>query len=298
MADFSIKTNITANTQGFKSGINTALKATTGFKNSISNLISGLGNGQGGLIGTLTNVGFAMGSIGVVLGTAKKAFQAVAKVVNECTEAYKKQHIEEEQLRLAVQNSTAVTSESSRVLMDYASSLQKASNYGDEELLPMMTKLIASGRTEAETMKIMKTAIDMSATGTISLDTAVTQLNQTLNGNAGRLAMQNKELKGLTQEELENGKAVDILAKKYDGMASKAVDSSKQLKNAWGDLKETLGKSFENAMSPMKKFFATLVQGWADARKARQDYEDAKARTDAGEGTAEDLQILIDNMSL
>ena len=149
MADFSIKTNITANTQGFKSGINTALKATTGFKNSISNLISGLGNGQGGLVGTLTNVGFAMGSIGVVLGTAKKAFQVVAKVVNECTEAYKKQHIEEEQLRLAVQNSTAVTSESSRVLMDYASSLQKASNYGDEELLPMMTKLIASGRTEA-----------------------------------------------------------------------------------------------------------------------------------------------------
>lgn len=295
MADFSIKTNITANTQGFKSGINTALKATTGFKNSISNLISGLGNGQGGLVGTLTNVGFAMGSIGVVLGTAKKAFQVVAKVVNECTEAYKKQHIEEEQLRLAVQNSTAVTSESSRVLMDYASSLQKASNYGDEELLPMMTKLIASGRTEAETMKIMKTAIDMSATGTVSLDTAVTQLNQTLNGSAGRLAMQNKELKGLTQEELENGKAVDILAKKYDGMASKAVDSSKQLKNAWGDLKETLGKSFENAMSPMKNFFATLIQGWADARKARQDYEDAKARTDAGKGTAEDLQILIEN---
>lgn len=295
MANFSIKTNITANTQGFKSGISSAQKATAGFKNSISNLISRLGNGQGGLVGTLSSVGFAMGTIGVVLGTAKKAFQAVAKVVNECTEAYKKQHIEEEQLRLAVQNSTAVTSESSRVLMDYASSLQKASNYGDEELLPMMTKLIASGRTEAETMKIMKTAIDMSATGTISLDTAVTQLNQTLNGSAGRLAMQNKELKGLTQEELENGKAVDILAKKYDGMATKSIDSSKQLKNAWGDLKETMGKSFENALSPMRTFFATLIQGWADARKAKQDYEDAIEKIEEGGVGIEELQIAIEH---
>ena len=290
--DFDINCNIKVNASGFKKGVNDAVKSGKTLSSTIQNMVQGLS--QNGLVGALSGAGLALGGVGVALGTAKKAFQAVAKVVNECTEAYKKQHIEEEQLRLAVQNSNSVTSESTRVLLDYASALQKTSNYGDEELIPMMTKLITSGRTEAETMKIMQTAIDMSATGTVSLDTAISQLNQTLNGSVGRLGMQNKELQGLTKEELENGKAVDILAKKYEGMASKSIDSSKQLKNAWGDLKETMGKSFENAMSPMKNFFATLIQGWADARKAKQDYEDAKARTDAGEGTIEDLQTQLD----
>ena len=159
----------------------------------------------------------------------------------------------------------------------------------------MMTKLIASGRSEAEAMKIMQTAVDMASTGTVSLDTAVTQLNQTLNGSAGRLAQQNAELKGLTEEELKSGKAVDILASKYNGMATKSIDSTKQLKNAMGDLKETLGSSFEKALSPMRNYFATLIQGWADARKARQAYEDANEKVKKGEGTGEDLQTIIDH---
>jgi hypothetical protein len=287
--DYSIKAKITADASGFKSGVNTAIKSSKSLSSSIQGMVQGLG--QNGLIGSLAGAGLALGGVGVALGAAKKAFQAVAQVVGECTEAYKKQHIAEEQLRLAVQNSSEMASESSENLLKYASSLQKASNYGDEELIPMMTKLIASGRTEAETMKIMQAAIDMSATGTISLDTAITQLNGTLNGNIGRLGQQNKELKGLTEEELKNGKAVDILAGKYSGMAEKSIDSSKQLKNAWGDLKETMGSAFENAMSPMRAFFAELIQGWADARKERQAYNEAEKRIDEKKGTKNDYLL-------
>lgn len=290
--DYSINAKITADASGFKKGVDTALKSTKSFTNTIGDTIKNLGSGKG-LIGTLGSVGVTLGAVGIALGTAKKAFQAVAKVVGECTEAYKKQHIAEEQLRTAVNNSNAVTSESTKVLLDYASAIQKTSNYGDEELIPMMTKLIASGRSEADAMKIMQTAVDMASTGTVSLDTAVTQLNQTLNGSAGRLAQQNAELKGLTEEELKSGKAVDILASKYDGMAKKSIDSTKQLKNAWGDYKESLGKGFEEALSPMRNYFAQLIQGWADARKAKQAYDEASEKVAKGEGTGEDLQTLI-----
>lgn len=286
MNDYNMNANIGVNTKGFTEGIKNATKTLSSF---IQNL------GKNGLVGALGSVGLAAGGVGVAVGAVKKTFQAVAKVVGECSEAYKKQYYAETQLRQAVQNSNAVTSESTKVLLDYASALQKTSNYGDEELLPMMTKLIASGRSEAEAMKIMQTAVDMASTGTVSLDTAVTQLNQTLNGSAGRLAQQNAELKGLTEEELKNGKAVDILASKYNGMATKSIDTTKQLKNAMGDLKETLGNSFERALSPMRNYFATLIQGWADARKARQAYEEASEKVKKGEGTAEDLQILIEN---
>ena len=287
--NYSIYTKITADSSGFTSGINKAQKSAKTFQGSLSGMIQKMGSS--GLVGSLGSVGLALGGVGLALGTAKKAFQAVAKVVDECSQAYKTQFYAEEQLRQAIQNSNNVTSESTERLLNYASALQKASNYGDEELLPMMTKLVATGRSEAEIMKIMQTAIDMSASGAMSLDTAITQLNATMNGNIGRLGQQNAELKGLTEEELKNGKAVDILADKYKGMAEKSIDSSKQLKNAWGDLKETLGATFESALSPMRSFFAELIQGWADARKEKQDYYDAEKRIEEGKGELNDYLL-------
>ena len=279
---YPISAKISVDTSGFKKGINDAQKSMKGLKGGVQNI------GK-----TLTSL-FSPGGVAVAgVALAVKAFQKFGQVINETTELYKKQAIAENQLRQAINNSPYVTGESTKALLDYASALQKASNYGDEELIPFMTKLISSGRTEAETMKIMQTALDMSATGAMDLNTAVTQLNATMNGNVGRLGQQNAELKTLSQEELEAGKAVDILSEKFKGQSELSIDSSKQLKNAWGDLKETFGKTFEKALSPMRKFFAELVQGWADARKAKQEYDDALKAVDDGNATIEQLQIII-----
>ena len=290
--DYSINAKITADSSGFKSGVNDAVKSSKKLSSTISGAIKGLG--KNGLVGALGSVGLALGGVGLALGVAKKAFQAVSKVVAECSEAYKKQHIAEEQLRQAINNNPYVTGESTKALLDFASAIQKTSNYGDEELIPFMTKLISSGRSEAETMKIMQTAVDMSATGVMSLDQAVNQLNATMNGNLGRLGQQNAELKALSKEELEAGKAVDILSEKFKGQSELSVDTSKQLKNAWGDLKETFGKTFEKALGPMRKFFAELVQGWADARKARQEYNEAEKKEKEGTAGIEDYTVLIE----
>lgn len=290
--DYSINAKITADSSGFKSGVNDAVKSSKKLSSTISGAIKGLG--KNGLVGALGSVGLALGGVGLALGVAKKAFQAVSKVIGECTEAYKKQHIAEEQLRQAINNNPYVSGESTKALLDFASAIQKTSNYGDEELIPFMTKLISSGRSEAETMKIMQTAVDMSATGVMSLDQAVNQLNATMNGNLGRLGQQNAELKALSKEELEAGKAVDILSEKFKGQSELSIDTSKQLKNAWGDLKETFGKTFEKALGPMRKFFATLVQGWADARKARQEYNEAEKKEKEGTAGIEDYTVLIE----
>lgn len=290
--DYSINAKITADSSGFKSGVNDAIKSSKKLSSTISNAIKGFG--KNGLVGALGSVGLALGGVGIALGVAKKAFQAVSKAVAECTEEYKKSHIAEQQLRQAISNSPYVTGESTKALLDFASAIQKTSNYGDDELLPFMTKLISSGRSEAETMKIMQTAVDMSATGVMDLNTAVTQLNATMNGNVGRLGQQNAELKALSTEELEAGKAVDILSEKFKGQSELSIDTSKQLKNAWGDLKETFGKTFEKALSPMRKFFAELIQGWADARKAKQEYDEAVKAVDDGNATIEQIQLIIE----
>ena len=292
MADYNISANITANTSGYESGVKKAQASSKKLSKSIASVAKGFG--KSGLTGAISSAGLALGGIGLAIGVAVKAVKGITKALGECAEAYKTQLIAEKALDTAINNSPYVSGTASKALRDFASEMQKISNLGDEEIIPQMTQLIATGRTEAEVMKIIQTATDMSASGLISFDTAVTQLNATLNGNVGRLGQQNAELKGLTEEELKNGKAVDILAEKYKGMAANTIDSSKQLQNAIGDLKESFGTVFEKAFSPMRKYFAEVIQGWADARKAKQEYEGATEAVAEGNADINQMQTVLD----
>ena len=287
MADYNISAKITADTNGFESGVKKAQTSSKKLSKSIASITKGFG--KGGLAGAVSGAGIALGVVGIAIGVTVKAVQKLSKTINECTEAYKKQLNAERALDTAIKNSPIMTETASKRLKEFASQIQKTSNIGDEELLPMMAQLVATGRDEAEVMKIIQTATDMSATGTMSLDTAITQLNATLNGNIGRLGQQNSELKGLTEEELKNGKAVDILASKYKGMAENTIDTSKQLKNAIGDLKEAYGSTFENALIPVRKYFTAIIQGWADAKKARDEYDNAEKAKASGTATGSQL---------
>ena len=291
MADYNISAEITANTKGFESGVKKAQASSKKLSNSIASVAKGFG--KSGLTGAISSAGLALGGIGLAIGVAVKAVKGITKALGECADAYKVQLQAERALDTAISNSPFVSGTASKALKEYASQLQKVSNLGDEEIIPQMTQLVATGRTEAEVMKIIATASDMSASGAMSFDQAVTQLNATLNGNIGRLGQQNAELKALTKEELESGKAVEILGEKYKGLAKATVDTKKQLQNAIGDLKETFGSVFENAMAPMRKFFTELIQGWADARKAKQEYEESTKAVAQGKGDIEDFQNVI-----
>ena len=216
MADYDLNAKITADASGYEAGVKKAEKASKNLSTSVSKVIQGLG--KNGLVGALGAVGLASSGLSATLGSVVKIARKVSATINECTEAYKNQLIAERALETAVQNNPFVTGETTKALKDFASQMQKVSNYGDEQLIPMMTNLVSLGRTEAETMQIMAVAMDMSAGMGISLDTAITQLNATLNGNIGRLGQQNAELKNLTEEELKQGKAIEILGEKFKGL--------------------------------------------------------------------------------
>ena len=269
MADYNISAEITADASGFESGIKKAQKASKNLSKSVSGVIQGLG--KSGLVGALGAVGLATGGVVTVLNTVTKVAKKVAQTIDECSEAYRKQYQAEIALSTAVNNNPYVDGTATKRLKEFASEMQRVSDIGDEELIPMMADLIAKGRTEEETMQIMSVALDMSAGGTMSLDTAISQLNATLNGNVGRLGQQNAELKDLTAEELKNGKAVEILGEKYKGLAQATADSQKQLRNAIGDLKENIGQIFEQALAPMRKFFTEVITNLNDSiTKSRQ----------------------------
>ena len=284
MADYNIKADITANTKGYEAGIKKAQESTKKFSTSISKVIQGLG--KNGLVGALGSIGLASAGLSATLGAVVKIAKQVSQAIGECTDAYKKQLIAERQLETAINNNPLVTGSAKKRLTEFASEMQKVSNYGDEELVPMMANLVSLGRTEEETMQIMAVAMDMSASGSMSLDTAITQLNATLNGNIGRLGQQNAELKGLTEEELKSGKAIEILGDKFKGLSQATLDTSKQLKNIKGDFKEAIGEFTLPSSDMWNKFWIGFYDKGISVIKQFDEYMD---KTIIGKGIAEEL---------
>lgn len=261
--DYSVKTKVTADVSDFEKGMNKAEKSLKGFSEKLANSIDRLG--KKGLVGSVANVTLAMQGLTKSFSTVIKFTKDVGKAINDCTEAYKSQIIAERALDTAIQNNPFVTGESSKALKEFASEMQRVSNYGDEELIPMMANLVSLGRTESETMQIMSVALDMSAGMGISLDSAITQLNATLNGSIGRLGQQNAELKSLSEEELRSGRAVEILGEKFKGFSSATADTSKQLQNIKGDFKEALGQFTLPSSDLWNKFWAGFYQKGIEA---------------------------------
>ena len=290
--DFGLKATVTADSSGYKKGLTDAQNATKKFSSTLSGMIQGLG--KNGLVGALGAVGLASSGLTATLGAVKKIAQTVAKAVNECTEAYKNQLLVERALDTAIENSPFITGQSSQALKDFASEMQRVSNIGDEEIIPMMTKLIASGRTEAEVMQIIATATDMSASGAISFETAITQLNQTMNGSVGRLGQQYAQLQGLTEEELKNGKAVEILGDKYKGLAQATIDTSKQLKNIKGDFKEAIGEFTLPTSDMWNRFWSGFYEKGIEVINLFNEHFD---KTIVGKGIAGSLETELKKLT-
>ena len=158
------------------------------------------------------------------------------------------------------------------------------------------SSLAASGRTESEIMKIMSAALDASASGAISLDSAVQGLNMSYSGSIGMLGRQLPMLKNLTAEELKEGKAVEMVAQAYNGMAAKtamATGTGAQLKNALGDLREELGAGIERGLVPWNIKLTELASGAASALKNIRELGDALARIDSGSADAAAYDIAL-----
>lgn len=200
--------------------------------------------GDGSTVKGIQNVSQAILGLKGVAGIVTDSIGRVISGLNECTALYKVQEKAEKSLEAAARNNPYLDGSSTKALKDYASQLQSVSNYGDEQLIPMMSQLAAAGRTQEEIMKIMGAAIDYATGAGVSLESAVKSLNGTFGGLSGELGKSIPQIKELTKEQLKNGDAIDIIAEKYKGQAAAVQDSSTQVSNALGDLKEAVGSVF------------------------------------------------------
>lgn len=208
-------------------------------------------------------------------GLVTSAIKNAGAVIKELNETALVQIKAEKQLETAAKNNPYLNAQSVSQLKNFASELQNIGTIGDEQLLPLMAQLAAAGRTQAEIQEIMSAALDVSASGAMSMESAVKNLNKTFSGLSGELGESVPQIKSLTKEQLRNGEAVKVIAEQYKGMAAetaKATGSGQQLSNAIGDLKEQLGMGFAAIIAPVQRLFTNLVNKVTEAIKLVNEF--------------------------
>lgn len=222
------------------------------------------------------------------------AIKKTVDALNDCEAAYKVQLKAETALANAAKNNPYLNNESVYNLRAFASELQSMSEIGDEQSLQVMAQLAAMGRTEEQIQAIMKAAADMSAVTGNSIQNIAVQLNKTYSGLSGELGEANSAIRALSKEELEAGKAIDIIAQQYNGSAAAMADNTVQLANAWGDFKENIGRNWAEKTSPIKKFFTDTLNDINEALALTADKKAAAAAGAVGKETAAQAKLNLD----
>lgn len=291
MADGEVKINTKLDTSGLDKGLKDMKNKLDGTGKTID---AGAKKGKGfadNLKGISTGAVTAAGTVAGVAVAVKKTVDAL----NECAAAYRLQQNAEEALQTAAKNNPYLNNESVYNLRQFASELQSMSEIGDEVSLQVMSQLAATGRNEEQIMSIMSAAADMAAVTGQDLASAAQQLNATLNGNAGALGRQIGAINNLTKEELENGKAIELVAQQYKGVAAATADVEVQLSNSWGDFKENIGRGWQTVTQPVKQFFLDVLNDINEASARTNALKDARKKDKAGTSTAVDKKLLLED---
>lgn len=291
MADGEVKINTKLDTSGLDKGLKDMKSKLDGAGKNIDAGAKKSKDFAESLKGISTTAAATAAGVAGVAVAVKKTVD----VLNDCAAAYRVQKNAEEALQIAAKNNPYLNDESVYNLRNFASELQSLSEIGDEVSLKVMSQLAATGRNEEQIMSIMSAAADMAAVTGQDIASAAQQLNATLNGNAGALGRQITAINNLTKEELENGKAIELVAKQYKGAAAATADVEVQLSNAWGDFKENIGRGWQNVTQPVKQFFLDVLNDINEATAKTNALKDAKGKDTAGTASAADTKILLED---
>jgi len=234
---------------------------------------------MGGLSPTAKNAGdeisraskeassFANSAVGIAVGTAayqvfSSAISFVKSSITESIDAFAESEDAVNRLGQALRLTGSDTQSARDDITSFASALQASSKFNDEAIIGQFNFAKSLGTTNAQAKALVLAGANLSATLGGSLEENVDKLGKTLSGTAGRLAQYIPELRSLTQEQLKNGEAADLINKKYSGAAANDLKTYSgqvaSLKNSFNDLQEVLGKTivqsglFQSIMNRLK----------------------------------------------
>lgn len=252
---------IVADTAGLDKGINDATKSIDGVGKASKDAdgkAAGLSSQFGALKGALVSAGLIA------------AFVAVGKAIYDSVQAFGDAEMAAKRLD-AIATMNGLTDGSERV-QALASELQNLIGVDGDLVVQLGAELLAQGKSVEQTEELIHAASDLSAVTGGDLQTSVKQLTATYSGTSGRLGQLIPEFKDLSEEQLKNGDAIDIINEKYGGMAASISDSvipaTNRLKEAVSDMKEAVGEDFAETFKDGANLLTDIINAMLNVRKA------------------------------
>ena len=243
-----------------------------------------------------------------VLGKTITAAFVAKEIIN-----FSKQSIEaweNQKQAVAVLNSTITATganawTSSKQLQEMASSLQKITNYGDETVIQMQSVLLGFKNIKGDTFnEATKAILDMATVMKMDLSSAAQAVGKALDDPINGITSLQRQgfrfsesQKAVIQSLIDAGDTaaaqkiiLDELNSTYGGAAEVAVKATTQIKNAWGDLQESIGgflagfvdnefgRKIAEGISYVADAFATVHDNVAKLRSTTIKGEDAFGR--------------------
>lgn len=237
-----------------------------------------------------------------LVGVAVAARRGIS-VLGESVDLARVQTIAERKLEASLRNVGDATDEKQRMLQDLASEVQRYSNFGDESIITAQA-MLGTFQLNADQIAVLTPRLaDMAAgvakaTGeTVDLNSIAQAVGKSFVEGASSLKRYGVSLTD-TQEAAFNAAdgmervrlLSEILDGNFAGMAAATQDAGKQMENAIGDLKESLGKDLLPEIEGLQRQVTAFVQ---DPRIVEFARKTGSALVDLGKGVVRFFQFSI-----
>ena len=149
---------------------------------------------------------------------------------------------------------------------NFASSMQQVTNFEDDQLLSLMSKLSQTFKlNKDEIQQLVPLLLDFTeankATG-MSVESAFDLMGRALNGHTEMLGRYGIELDDTRLKTEGVSYLVEKLGEDYGGTATALADLRLQNANAWGDIQETVGDMLTTLINPLLKGLKLLMDAY------------------------------------
>jgi len=247
----------------------------------------------------------SFGGIATAIGGAIAAFAGFS-IIKDVTAAASAQQDAINKLNTSLRSAGTFSTEASKEFQTFASELQKVTTVGDETTLELAALARNFTQTNEQAKQLTEAAIQLSAATGDDLTTSVEQLGKTFGGSLGRLSQTLPALKGLSQEALAAGGAIQFVIDRFGGSAQAQLQTfsgiTKALSNNFGDLKEEIGFAIiENdaliiVLNKLNEIFINLGGSIKENRSVLDGFvtETIKIFVDGIGVAAQVIQLLVD----
>ncbi len=206
---------------------------------------------------------------GDVVNFAKQMAGAVIDFAKESIAAYREEELALNKLTTAMVNQGVYTQDLKASYAEMASELQKATLYGDEQIINAQAILQSYSKNTAVTRDLTKATLDLAAAKDIDLATAAEAVGKAINGTTDSLLKEKLQISENATEGQRYAAVLDHINSKHRNQAESAASglgAVDQMKNAWSDFMETVGRllapfvtKMAQATTEALRFFTALA---------------------------------------